>query len=107
MALVEGLSAEDCMVQSMADANPVKWHLAHVSWFFETLVLERAFGMAGRRMLPFDPAFRVLFNSYYVGVGDLHGARQPTLPCLRADSHPFAGSTARVTQRSYGSSIVG
>ena len=53
----------------MPDASPVKWHLAHVTWFFETFVLEIA---SGPRYVPFDPSFRVLFNSYYVGVGDRH-----------------------------------
>jgi len=65
--LCEPLSAEDCQVQSMDDASPVKWHLAHTSWFFETFVLER---MAGYR--PFHPDFRVLFNSYYQTVGRQH-----------------------------------
>ena len=65
MQLVEGLSAEDCLLQSMADASPVKWHLAHVSWFFETFVLEQA----ESAFQPFDASFRELFNSYYVGVG--------------------------------------
>ena len=69
MAMVEGLSPEDCQVQSMPDASPVKWHLAHLTWFFETFVLEAAHGP---RHVPFDPAFRVLFNSYYVGVGRRH-----------------------------------
>ncbi|MFN8642344.1 MAG: ergothioneine biosynthesis protein EgtB [Candidatus Binatia bacterium] len=59
------LSAEDCQAQSMPDASPTKWHLAHTTWFFETFVLEP--GRAGYR--PFAPAFRVLFNSYYQGVG--------------------------------------
>jgi ergothioneine biosynthesis protein EgtB len=65
LALAEGLSAEDCQVQSMADASPVKWHLAHTAWFFETFVLAPA--LPGYRA--FDPAFRSLFNSYYVGIG--------------------------------------
>lgn len=65
LALVEGLSAEDCQLQSMPDASPIKWHLAHTSWFFETFVLQPH--VAGHA--PFDPAFRTLFNSYYVGVG--------------------------------------
>src|SRR6186713_1574739 len=68
LALAAPLSAEDCQVQSMADASPTKWHLAHVTWFFETFVLERF--EAG--FVPFDRAFRVLFNSYYQGVGEQH-----------------------------------
>ena len=66
LALAEPLSEEDCCAQSMADASPVKWHLAHTTWFFETFILER-FEPDCR---PFHPAFRVLFNSYYNGVGD-------------------------------------
>jgi ergothioneine biosynthesis protein EgtB len=66
LALAAPLSAEDCQVQSMADASPTKWHLAHVTWFFETFLLERF----EPRFVPFDPAFRVLFNSYYHGVGE-------------------------------------
>ncbi|MBL8521258.1 MAG: ergothioneine biosynthesis protein EgtB [Betaproteobacteria bacterium] len=66
--LAHPLSEEDCALQSMPDASPVKWHLAHTTWFFETFVLERfQVGFA-----PFDPAFRVLFNSYYNAVGDKH-----------------------------------
>ena len=68
LALVKPLSAEDCVVQSMPDASPVKWHLAHTSWFFETFILSAH--QAGYQ--PFNPAFRVLFNSYYHGVGDRH-----------------------------------
>jgi ergothioneine biosynthesis protein EgtB len=69
VAMTDGLTAEDCLVQSMADASPVKWHLAHLTWFFETFVLEPSIG---GMYVPFDPAFRVLFNSYYVGVGERH-----------------------------------
>jgi ergothioneine biosynthesis protein EgtB len=66
--LAEPLSNEDCCAQSMPDASPVKWHLAHTTWFFETFILEpREEGFA-----PFHPAFRVLFNSYYNGVGAKH-----------------------------------
>ena len=72
MELVSGLTPEDCMVQSMDDASPVKWHLAHVTWFFETLVLEPWLPMLGASFAPFRPEFRVLFNSYYQGVGPLH-----------------------------------
>jgi ergothioneine biosynthesis protein EgtB len=68
LALAAPLSAEDCQAQSMPDASPVKWHLAHITWFFETFILERF--EAG--FAPFNPAFRVLFNSYYNTVGDKH-----------------------------------
>jgi ergothioneine biosynthesis protein EgtB len=66
--LAAPLSAEDCGAQSMPDASPVKWHLAHTTWFFETFVLERA----EPGFKPFNAAFRVLFNSYYNAVGDKH-----------------------------------
>jgi ergothioneine biosynthesis protein EgtB len=85
-ALSAPLSAEDCTIQSMADASPVKWHLAHTSWFFETFVL--APHRAGYAL--FDPAFRVLFNSYYNAVGDKHPRPQrgllsrPSLESVRA-----------------------
>src|SRR5512139_728865 len=66
--LAAPLSAEDCALQSMPDASPVKWHLAHTTWFFEMFVLERF--VRGYRH--FDPRFRVLFNSYYNSIGDQH-----------------------------------
>ena len=65
--LARPLSAEDCLLQSMPDASPVKWHLAHTSWFFECVVLARR---AGYR--PFDPRFAYLFNSYYEALGPRH-----------------------------------
>ncbi|MPS29343.1 MAG: ergothioneine biosynthesis protein EgtB [Alcaligenaceae bacterium] len=68
LGLLDGLTPEDCMLQSMPEASPVKWHVGHVAWFFETFVLEP--WQPGFR--PFDPAFRELFNSYYVGVGGRH-----------------------------------
>lgn len=70
MRLIDGLTPEDCLLQSMADASPVKWHLAHVTWFFEVFVLASIRGLPGYQ--DFDPAFRVLFNSYYEGVGARH-----------------------------------
>ncbi len=71
-ALVAPLSEADCQAQSMPDASPAKWHLAHVTWFFETFVLEPF--EAGFK--PHHPAYRVLFNSYYNGVGAQHGRPQ-------------------------------
>jgi ergothioneine biosynthesis protein EgtB len=62
------LAPEDCVVQTMTDASPTKWHLAHVSWFFETFVLEPH--SAGYR--PLDPQYAYLFNSYYVQAGERH-----------------------------------
>ena len=59
------LAMEDHVVQSMPDTSPPKWHLAHVTWFFENFLL--APYLDGYR--PFDPAYGHLFNSYYETVG--------------------------------------
>ncbi len=68
VALAEGLSAEDMALQSMPDASPAKWHLAHTSWFFEALVLRvHEAGYAA-----FDERFFYLFNSYYEALGPRH-----------------------------------
>ena len=66
LALAQPLSEEDCCVQSMPDASPAKWHMAHTTWFFETFILERL----EPEFRPHHPAYRVLFNSYYNGVGE-------------------------------------
>jgi len=66
MRLVEPLSAEDLVVQSMPDASPAKWHLAHTTWFFERFVL-RSLGVA-----PIRAEYDYLFNSYYDAVGPRH-----------------------------------
>lgn len=67
MKLIDPLTPEDLMVQSSPDASPVKWHLAHTSWFFETFVL--------REFMPgyeaFHPEFHWLFNSYYNALGEM------------------------------------
>lgn len=67
-ALAAPLSPEDQVVQSMADASPTKWHLAHTTWFFEAFILA-ADGPTARR---FHPDYAFLFNSYYEGAGPRH-----------------------------------
>ena len=64
-ALVEPLSAEDAMLQSMEDASPAKWHLAHTTWFFEEFILRSAV----KDYVSPDDRFALLFNSYYVLAG--------------------------------------
>ncbi|MCM2370471.1 ergothioneine biosynthesis protein EgtB [Aporhodopirellula aestuarii] len=64
MRIAAPLSAEDCAIQSMPDASPTRWHLAHTTWFFETFLLKERPGFA-----PFNPSFERLFNSYYNSVG--------------------------------------
>ena len=66
--LCEGLQPEDCVVQSMPDVSPTKWHLAHTSWFFETFILK--VWMPEYR--PEIPEYAYLFNSYYNAAGSMH-----------------------------------
>ena len=71
VALIEGLEAEDCALQSMPNASPLKWHLAHTSWFFEQFVLS-----ADPRETPRRAGWSFLFNSYYQSVGPMHARAQ-------------------------------
>ncbi|HVW65121.1 MAG TPA: ergothioneine biosynthesis protein EgtB [Nitrosospira sp.] len=65
LKLVDKLTPEDQMVQSMPDASPSKWHIAHTTWFFETFILEPHMD----RYSPFEARFGSLFNSYYKRLG--------------------------------------
>ena len=65
LTMTEGLDAEDMVVQSMEDASPIKWHLAHTTWFFETFVL----GPYAKEYSSPDERFAFLYNSYYVQAG--------------------------------------
>jgi ergothioneine biosynthesis protein EgtB len=85
------LSAEDQIVQSMADASPAKWHRAHVTWFFEQFLL-----------VPNDPGYKIfderfpfLFNSYYVAAGPRHARPQRGL-ITRPNGEDVAGYRAHV-----------
>jgi len=70
--LTEGLSAEDLSAQSMPDASPGKWHLAHTTWFFETFILQNF----AEDFHWHDERFCFLFNSYYESVGSRHARPQ-------------------------------
>ena len=66
--LVRDLQPEDTVVQTMPDVSPTKWHLAHVTWFFECFVLKTQ--KPGYRA--FDDTYHYLFNSYYNTAGTMH-----------------------------------
>src|SRR6476661_2612729 len=66
--LTRDLEPEDCVVQSMPDVSPTKWHLAHTSWFFETFLLKKF--VSG--YVPTIPEYAFLFNSYYNAAGTMH-----------------------------------
>jgi ergothioneine biosynthesis protein EgtB len=85
------LSAEDQIVQSMADASPTKWHRAHVTWFFEQFLL--APNDSSYKI--FDERFPFLFNSYYVAAGPRHARPQRGL-ITRPSAKDVAGYRAHV-----------
>tara|TARA_Y100001934_G_C12369653_1_gene785563 strand:- start:1564 stop:2856 length:1293 start_codon:yes stop_codon:yes gene_type:complete len=68
ISIIDGLTEEDMTVQSMDDASPTKWHLAHTTWFFETFILEKY----KNNYKLFNKAFKQLFNSYYNQIGSQH-----------------------------------
>jgi len=80
LELTQPYSAEDHMLQSMPDASPAKWHLAHTTWFFETFIL----GTHVPGYKPFDQRYKQLFNSYYKQLG----------------SHPYRGSRGLMSRPS-------
>jgi ergothioneine biosynthesis protein EgtB len=67
-ALCAGLEPEDCVVQSIPDVSPTKWHLAHTTWFLETFILKK-FSPGYRSEIP---QYAYLFNSYYNAAGNMH-----------------------------------
>ena len=95
------LTPEDMMVQSCPEASPVKWHLAHTSWFFETFVLSE-FVAAYH---PFHPDFRWLFNSYYKALGDMPEKRlrssfsRPSLDQILAYREHVDAAIARLLEQ--------
>ena len=92
-ALAAPLAPEDQVVQSMPDTSPTKWHLAHVTWFFERFLLEEIAGAA-----PFDARYTYLFNSYYETVGPRHARPQRGL-LSRPSCAEVLDYRAHVTER--------
>ncbi len=68
LSLTDGLSDEDMLLQSMPDASPTKWHLAHTTWFFDAFLLQPHLP----RYTPLDDRYQFLFNSYYEAMGERH-----------------------------------
>jgi ergothioneine biosynthesis protein EgtB len=100
LELCRTLSAEDAVVQSMPDASPSKWHLAHTTWFFEQFVLGRDAAYRSRH-----PQWNYLFNSYYQSVGPMHARPQrgmltrPTLDEVRDYRHFIDEAVRTALQR--------
>src|ERR1700683_3339825 len=102
VALAAPLSDADATVQSMPDASPAKWHLAHTTWFFESMVLTGE----SSNYNAFDERFNFLFNSYYESVGvrqprPLRGLlTRPTLAEVLAYRDYVDSAIAQLLQRS-------
>lgn len=102
-ALIANLEPEDCVVQTLPEVSPTKWHLAHVTWFFEQFcLLEQQ-----TRYRVYDERFHYLFNSYYHSVGAMHGRAErgflsrPTLrDVLRFREHVDTAMAALIAERS-------
>ncbi len=97
LALAAPLSPEDQQIQSMPDASPTKWHLAHTSWFFEAMVL----GPHDPGYRPYDPRYAYLFNSYYEALGPRHERPRRGLlsrPSL-AEIHRYRGHVDDAVRR--------
>ena len=99
--LCSSLEAEDFVIQSMTDASPVKWHLAHTTWFFETFVLA-AFD-EGYTL--YDERFPYLFNSYYIQAGERFSRpnrgllSRPTVKEIRAFRSHVSGRVSELLTR--------
>ncbi len=98
LALADPLSPEDWMLQSMPDASPVKWNLAHTSWFFETFILKKF----APDYSEFHERFGYLFNSYYNQIGKMHPRPErgllsrPTASDIRAYRDHVDGAMERL-----------
>ncbi|ARP82468.1 hypothetical protein CAL12_17685 [Bordetella genomosp. 8] len=108
-ALAAPLSAEDCQAQSMPDASPVKWHLAHTTWFFETFLLQPH--LADYDV--FHPRYGFLFNSYYNAIGERHPrpqrgllTRPPLQDILAYRTHVDAGMARLIPRISHDAEIA-
>lgn len=97
------LAPEDCVIQSMPDVSPTRWHLAHTTWFFETFILKQ-----DPQYQPFDSRFEFLFNSYYNTVGEQFPRAQRGLisrPTL-AEIRDYRRSIDQATERHLDSGTV-